>query len=127
MATKLRKDDGTFVDADDLPVADTAKVYIAKINQSGTNAPTATIFKNTLGGTPVLSRSSVGLYNITLNGAFPTARTHIICNVGNGNALINFAISTNDNTISLQTISETDYTAIEHQGTWYITVTVYPA
>ena len=52
--------------------------YVAKLAQSGTNAPVATVLKNTLGGTVVWSRISSGTYEATLAGAFPTvARTDI--------------------------------------------------
>ena len=47
------------------------KVYTALLSQSGTNAPTATVLENTLGGTVVWTRNSTGNYYGTLNGAFP--------------------------------------------------------
>jgi hypothetical protein len=46
------------------------KVYTALLTQSGTNAPTATVLENTLGGTIVWSRTSTGVYLGTLSGAF---------------------------------------------------------
>ena len=46
------------------------KVYIALLTQSGTDAPVATVLKNTLGGVPVWSYSSVGVYNAELSNAF---------------------------------------------------------
>ena len=33
------------------------RIYVAKITQSGTSAPSATVLQNTLGGTPVWSRT----------------------------------------------------------------------
>jgi hypothetical protein len=51
------------------------KIYEAIISQTGTNAPVATILKNTLGGTPIWSRDGVGNYYLTLNGAFPQTKT----------------------------------------------------
>ena len=51
------------------------KVYTALLTQTGTDAPVATILQNTLGGTPVWSRSGVGTYAITLAGAFPINKT----------------------------------------------------
>lgn len=51
------------------------KVYRAIINQSGTNAPVATVLQNTLGGTVVWTRNDVGDYSATLSGAFPAAKT----------------------------------------------------
>lgn len=49
-------------------------VYTALLNQTGTNAPVATVLENTLGGTVVWSYSSVGAYFGTLNGAFPSGK-----------------------------------------------------
>jgi hypothetical protein len=51
----------------------TAKVYRANLSQTGTNAPVATVFENTLGGTLVWARGSTGEYTATLNGNFTTA------------------------------------------------------
>jgi hypothetical protein len=48
----------------------TYKVYTAVLTQSGTNAPTANVLENTLGGTVILARVGVGEYTATLNGAF---------------------------------------------------------
>ncbi len=49
------------------------KVFRALLNQSGSNAPTAVVIENTLGGVPVWSRDSSGEYLLTLAGAFPDA------------------------------------------------------
>lgn len=46
------------------------KVYTALLTQTGTNAPTATVLENTLGGTVVWTRTSTGTYAGTLSGAF---------------------------------------------------------
>lgn len=53
------------------------KTYKVYMTQSGSSAPTATIIKNTLSGTPTLSRTSTGTYRITLTAAFPSAKTFI--------------------------------------------------
>jgi hypothetical protein len=50
------------------------KVYSALIDQQDTNAPNATILNNTLGNTPTWSYVSVGIYRLTLNGAFPLGK-----------------------------------------------------
>lgn len=52
-------------------VARPYKVYTALLTQAGTNAPTAIVLENTLGGDIVWSYGQVGLYIGTLNGAFP--------------------------------------------------------
>lgn len=53
------------------------KVYTALLTQTGTDAPVATILENTLGGTPVWTRTDVGEYRVTLTGAFITNKTVI--------------------------------------------------
>lgn len=50
------------------------KKYVALLSQSGTAAPTATVFENTLGGTLVWTRTAAGKYAGTLTGAFPTGK-----------------------------------------------------
>jgi len=49
--------------------------YVALLTQSGTNAPVATVLKNTLGGTVVWTRETIGSYIGTLSGAFPINNT----------------------------------------------------
>lgn len=53
------------------------KVYTALLTQSGTDAPTAIVLENTLGGAIVWTRSSDGVYVGTLAGAFVTNKTFI--------------------------------------------------
>lgn len=56
---------------------------VIKLAQSGTNAPTGTIFVNELGGTITYSRSGVGAYGITFTGAtqtMTTGKTHVFFN-----------------------------------------------
>lgn len=48
-------------------------VYKALITQSGTGDPTVIVLENTLGGDIVWTRSSLGIYNGVLSGAFPDA------------------------------------------------------
>jgi hypothetical protein len=44
------------------------KTYKAILTQTGTHAPTATVFINTLSGTPTFSYIGVGSYEINING-----------------------------------------------------------
>lgn len=46
------------------------KVYRALLTQNGINAPVAIILENTLGGIPVWNYNDLGVYNLTLTGAF---------------------------------------------------------
>lgn len=51
------------------------KVYKAILNQTGTDAPVATVLVNTLGGTVVWTRDSMGVYSGTLAGIFLASKT----------------------------------------------------
>lgn len=51
------------------------KRYVVLLTQSGTSAPTATVLWNNLGGTPVWSYVSTGVYRLTLTGAFASSKT----------------------------------------------------
>jgi hypothetical protein len=57
----------------------TPKIYKVLLNQTGTNAPVATVIKNNLSGLPVWSRTNPGIYRLTLNGEFNTLNTTIYC------------------------------------------------
>ena len=59
------------------------KVYSALLTQSGTNDPVATVLENTLGGTVVWTRESLGKYVGTLLNAFPTNKTTVNDSSGN--------------------------------------------
>ena len=49
-------------------------VYTARLTQSGTNDPVMTIAENSLSGVPAPTRSSTGLFLLTLAGEFDLAR-----------------------------------------------------
>lgn len=79
----------------------TADVYIANITQTGVGDPTATVGDNTLGGTVVWTRDSLGLYYGTLTGAFAGTIifTHSIDNQGSAYAV--FPVKISDNQIRI--------------------------
>lgn len=52
------------------------KVYTALLTQQGTSTPVPIVLENTL-GEPVWSRSSAGVYSITLAGAFTVGKTFV--------------------------------------------------
>jgi len=52
-------------------------VYRALLTQSNTDAPTATVLENTLGGEVVWTRPAVGRYDATLAGAFTVNKTAV--------------------------------------------------
>jgi hypothetical protein len=53
------------------------KVYTALLNQTGTDAPVATVLENTLGNI-VWTYEDVGNYKGTLNGVFTENKTHLL-------------------------------------------------
>ena len=67
------------------------KVYTALLSQIGNAAPTATVLENTLGGTVVWSRTGTGVYNATLNGAFPLGKTTVMPFFGAINGGVNLS------------------------------------
>ena len=90
------------------------KVYIALLTQNGTNAPVATVLKNTLGGVPVWTRNSVGDYSATLTDAFTVGKTVLGIN-SNFNAsawdsassfkIATLSLTGLDNTVLLNTVT----------------------
>lgn len=68
--------DYTLATIDDIPGGGSEPlVYIATLTQSSTNAPVATVIRNTLGGTVVWTRNGAGSYRATLSGAFTIGKT----------------------------------------------------
>ena len=55
----------------------TVRVYVAILWQSGSDAPTATVIKNDLGGDVVWTRMVAGKYRATLAGAFPLGKSYV--------------------------------------------------
>lgn len=65
--------------SDVVTVGEPCKRYVALLNQSGTDAPVATVLENGLSGTVVWEYVATGRYTATLSGAFPSGKTIIIC------------------------------------------------
>lgn len=86
------------------------KEYIALLNQTGTDAPVATVLKNTLGGEVTFGYDSAGSYTINSNSLFIDNKTFIQITLGyiwNANiGLVNYFISS-ENLINLITFDST--------------------
>lgn len=54
------------------------KKYVAILSQTETSAPIASILENSLGGTPVWTRESLGVYKATLTNKFPVGYTIVM-------------------------------------------------
>jgi hypothetical protein len=74
---KLPDNDGTIALTTDIPTP-AYKIYTALLFQNGTDAPTATVLQNTLGGTINWSRSGVGTYLGTLTGGIFTDQKTVV-------------------------------------------------
>lgn len=105
------------------------KVYTAILTQTGTDAPVATVLKNTLGGDIVYTYDSVGQYVGTLSGAFSENKTFLMINqtaFENGINYVNYADWNSVNTIRIQT-SETTVSRLDNQlKNTSIEIRVYP-
>lgn len=80
--------------------------YFALLSQSGQDAPTATVFENSLNGEVGFSRISQGVYRGTLPGGFPVGRTAVMpaqsCDTVSDSRAQYFAqVSTNTNWFDL--------------------------
>lgn len=90
------------------------KRYVALLIQSGTTDPIATVLENSLGGTPVWTRSSDGAYHCTLNGAFTSDKTICQIQLGTGsNYLMTFFCSLNNDYCELQTVDAQTNTPVD--------------
>lgn len=77
------------------------KIYNAKINQTGGSAPVASVITNTLSAIPVWSRSSAGMYLLTLAGEFPDVNKILVFDNGIAGA---FSITNPGNTYTSATV-----------------------
>ncbi|WP_035644756.1 hypothetical protein [Flavobacterium sp. ASV13] len=79
------------------------KVYTAILNQTGTNAPIATILENTMSSDIIFEYTSKGTYSGTLTNAFPEGKTFFITTAPNtpGSGNIFYIGRVDNNTITL--------------------------
>ena len=98
--------------------------YVALLTQTGTDAPTAIVLENTLGGTVVWTRSEVGVYAGTLSGVFTENKTAIFLGAAVGN-IIQYGFWDSTNYILLLTM-EGGVAADEKLYLTPIEIRVYP-
>lgn len=79
-------------------------VYTAFISQTGTSDPSATVLKNTLGGTVVWTRTVAGSYTATLTGVFTGNKTLVFLTNGSGATFVKGAQLTADS-VNIQTFN----------------------
>lgn len=84
------------------------KTYAALLTQTGTAAPVATVMENGIGAI-VIARTGVGVYTMTLTGAFTTGKTAVnISHMGAGKVT---AALTSANVITISTVDATPVAA----------------
>lgn len=125
------KQEPPYYEITDGPNPQGTKYYIALLTQSGTDAPTAVIIRNTLSGTPTLARTNTGAYTITLTGEFLEEKT--ISWIGTGNLGVtedNPVISTinriSNNALEINTSDQAFLGADGNLVSTPVTITVYP-
>lgn len=115
-------------DALDAKANITCLVYRALLTQTGTDAPTAVVLENTLGGTVVWTYVSTGSYAGTLAGAFPVNKTALLTGTSlnvNGDYASIYLRRANDNAVDLST-SDTGSAADALLDATFIQILVYP-
>jgi hypothetical protein len=102
-------------------------VYVALLNQSGADAPVATVLENTLGGTVVWTYNGPGDYVATLSTAFTVNKTFMLAAV-NGETSASAAIT--PYTIGVNSIGffsmDADNNPVELDGGCFFEIRVYP-
>lgn len=102
------------------------KKYKAVLSQSGTNAPTAVVLENSLGGSVVWGYSSVGNYTATLSGAFTNNKTFVMVSTGGsiGNTFLR-GYATSTSVVSVNTSNTSGYID-GAMAPSFINIEVYP-
>jgi len=81
------------------------KVYTALLSQTGTNAPTATVLENTLGGAVTWTRNSAGIFYGTLSaGVFTGNKTVKFATLGYTGISVNSTIEVENANTSIITV-----------------------
>ena len=104
------------------------KVYTALLSQSGTNAPTAVVLENTLGGTVVWTRFDVGNYIGTLSLPIVPTKSLVAYNrVTLDDAGILMVAFIGDSTsVSVYTMNSSNYSIDSGLFSSFIEIRVYP-
>lgn len=91
-------------------------VYTATLTQSGTSAPVATVFENTLLGTIAWSYNSAGSYDGTLSGAFTAGKTYFPV-LPFGTSIFAVSGSSNFQQVTIEYVSTNVVRILTKQGT----------
>ena len=105
------------------------KSYVAKLSQSGTLAPTATVMENTFTTNPTFTRILTGRYNLEITGAFPLDKTFVMIKSISGGLTTNVytfeALRQDDNKILILSRNESNLLADSLLNDTEIEIRVY--
>lgn len=102
------------------------KRYVAIMTQASTNAPTATVLENSLGGTVVWTYGGAGTYIATLAGAFTENKTIVFTSAGivGGDKYLEWERATAD-VVNIY-VFDTAAASPDFGGIFSIVIEVYP-
>jgi hypothetical protein len=103
------------------------RIYRALLSQNGSNAPTASVFENTLDGDVVWNRLAGGTFNGTLAGAFAEGKTLVFATLGesSGDAITLTANRLTSDKVVLIT-KDSEATSVDPSAEISIEIIVYP-
>jgi len=86
------------------------KVWRGLLSQTGTDAPTAIVLENSLGGDIVWTYSSTGIYLGTLVGAFPANKTFTIGSASHDGSNLSFSVPrrASDNIVGVVSVTSSN-------------------
>lgn len=104
----------------------TPRLYVALLEQTGTNAPVATELENSL-GTVTFSYSGNGVYEAITSGLFTDMKTFVLTSQGDiGSATFFSAFRRDNNTVRIETYDQSGTAADDLLIRSHIEIRVYP-
>lgn len=103
--------------------------YAASITQSGSSAPTATVFLNAIGQTMTWARSSAGVFTVTAGAAaFTAGKTLVLCTLDALGSGTEFTISPTVTSTTVCTFEVRDFggTLVDGIGGAMVFIRVFP-
>ena len=100
--------------------------YVALLSQSGTDAPTATVLENTLGGTVVYAYDGTGTFSGTLAGVFTAGKSWISATLNSDLSAGYIVTAEFPDEDSFVLIQRNSGGSVINQAGIYIEIRVYP-
>lgn len=120
-------EDSDYIKEADLPAGGASYlVYTARLSQSGTDAPVATVMENTLGVTPVWSRLNAGLYKAEA-ATFIFGKTFVSLVGTRSNEATTQATGDDESDGQIYIIQHIASSSVMvDDGSWFVEIRVYP-